>query len=212
MHRSPRPSRIAHRASRTCTYYRSLFVSPAQWCTTRRAVPDRTLPACAALPFPFSTAPIIAAPAIRSGSEPPHRIDLRGMLGARARCIPLRLPYGFEGHIGRAGAMHVLAASNPTGHVLALANIPRSRVGLVWPVGSVPISTRSLRSGRSLGKFRPADGQMNGRDGNCEFFVSPPRRVRPVSTRSRREEAWLLSTGLFDRESSEDQVAAFALT
>ena len=54
--------------------------------------PGRPSPACAALPFPFSTAQIGAEPAMRSGSEPSHRIDLRGMLDARAQSVSLRLP------------------------------------------------------------------------------------------------------------------------
>ena len=48
-------------------------------------------------------------------------------------------------------------ASEETGGVaLASASVPRSRVGLVWPVFSVPVSMRSLETDRSLGDFRAA--------------------------------------------------------
>ena len=45
-------------------------------------------------PFPFSTAESTAKSGMHSGSEPSHRIDLRGMLDARAQCMSLRLAGG----------------------------------------------------------------------------------------------------------------------
>ena len=49
-------------------------------------------------------------------------------------------------------------ASEGTGGVtvLALASVPRLRVGLMWPGSAVPVSMRSLGTDRSLGKFPPA--------------------------------------------------------
>jgi hypothetical protein len=54
---------------------------------------DRSLTACAALPFPLLTAQIRAGPTMRFGSEPSRRIDLTGMLDARAFCMPCGLEH-----------------------------------------------------------------------------------------------------------------------
>src|SRR5208337_4467913 len=58
---------------------------------------------------------------------------------------------------------HARGDTNPTRqrgdrrrHALASASVPRWRVGLVWPVFSVPVSMRSLETDRSLGDFRAA--------------------------------------------------------
>src|SRR5271165_5904292 len=58
---------------------------------------------------------------------------------------------------------HARGDTNPTRqrgdrrrHALASASFPRWRVGLVWPVFSVPVSMRSLETDRSLGDFRDA--------------------------------------------------------
>ena len=58
---------------------------------------------------------------------------------------------------------HARGDTNPTRqqgdrrrHALASASVPRWRVGLVWPVFSVPLSMRSLETDRSLGDFRAA--------------------------------------------------------
>jgi hypothetical protein len=48
--------------------------------------------------FPFSTAESTAKSDMRSASEPSHRIDLRGMLDARAQCTSFRLAGGLTGH------------------------------------------------------------------------------------------------------------------
>src|SRR5271166_1309782 len=62
---------------------------------------------------------------------------------------------------------HARGDTNPTRqrgdrrrHALASASVPRWRVGLVWPVFSVPVSMRSLETDRSLGDFRAA-GRLN---------------------------------------------------
>jgi hypothetical protein len=64
---------------------------------------------------------------------------------------------------------HARGDTNPTRqrgdrrrHALASASVPRWRVGLVWPVFSVPVSMRSLETDRSLGDFRAA-GRLDGR-------------------------------------------------
>ena len=92
---------------------------------------------------------------------------------ARLPILPLTLPA-----IARFGDWqeinyldHARGDTNPTRQrgdrrrqVLASASVPCWRVGLVWPVFSVPVSMRSLETDRSLGDFRAA-GRLSTLDG-----------------------------------------------
>src|SRR5271157_2882035 len=77
---------------------------------------------------------------------------------------------------------HARGDTNPTRqrgdrrrHALASASVPRWRVGLVWPVFSVPVSMRSLETDRSLGDFRAA-GRLRKRSSDKTARVGRSRR------------------------------------
>ena len=73
------------------TKSRPLLVSPKHRFTTRRTVPRPSLPGCAALPIPFSTAQRRAELAKCSGGGPSGWIDQRGMLDALEVHVPAAL-------------------------------------------------------------------------------------------------------------------------
>src|SRR5271157_4551029 len=83
---------------------------------------------------------------------------------------------------------HARGDTNPTRqrgdrrrHALASASVPRWRVGLVWPVFSVPVSMRSLETDRSLGDFRAA-GRLDTGSRSARLprrRHQPPRRDPP---------------------------------
>ena len=97
--------------------------------------PDRPLPACTALPFPFSTA--------QDKSQAGHAIRKRTVAPDRT-----------EGHVGRAGDVHVLAAipfprlrrgGQDSGTMIAIRATSKRRPDLTRVVAGVPWSGKSLR-------------------------------------------------------------------
>ena len=88
---------------------------------------------------------------------------------------------------------HARGDTNPTRqrgdrrrHALASASVPRWRVGLVWPVFSVPVSMRSLETDRSLGDFRAAgrltEASMGARPG---LRFTQTKNLKPSTRNSR---------------------------